>query len=182
MRFHETTDRFREFARHSRDVVLLAAVTGVVTGFAVALFERIVVEWLVAHVFELSPWVLAFVPLVGLTVAWGALRFVGRTDSPATADLYIVAYHDNERPLRLREAPGRMLAAIATLGSGGAMGMEGPSLYLGASIGTFLQQFYIYGVEFLESGNRVGMKRKELDPVHARDEMAEIPLPEAAAS
>lgn len=31
------------------------------------------------------------------------------------------------------------------------------------SIGTFLQQFYIYGVEFLDSGNRVGMKRKELD-------------------
>ncbi len=32
------------------------------------------------------------------------------------------------------------------------------------SIGTFLQQFYIYGVEFTETGNRVGMKRKELDP------------------
>lgn len=48
------------------------------------------------------------------------------------------------------------------------------------SIGTFLQQFYIYGVEFLESGNRVGMKRKELDPVHERDEMADLPLPEAA--
>jgi nitrogen fixation protein NifZ len=31
------------------------------------------------------------------------------------------------------------------------------------SIGTFLQQFYIYGVEFLETGYRVGMKRKELD-------------------
>ena len=35
------------------------------------------------------------------------------------------------------------------------------------SIGTFLQQFYIYGVEFLASGNRVGMKRKELDPVQS---------------
>ncbi|MET4156237.1 nitrogen fixation protein NifZ [Bradyrhizobium sp. JR7.2] len=33
------------------------------------------------------------------------------------------------------------------------------------SIGTFLQQFYIYGVEFLASGYRVGMKRKELDLV-----------------
>ncbi|WFT96831.1 nitrogen fixation protein NifZ [Bradyrhizobium barranii] len=33
------------------------------------------------------------------------------------------------------------------------------------SIGTFLQQFYIYGVEFLASGHRVGMKRKELDLV-----------------
>ena len=28
----------------------------------------------------------------------------------------------------------------------------------------FLQQYYIYGVEFLESGFRVGMKRKELEP------------------
>ncbi|MDR3739679.1 MAG: nitrogen fixation protein NifZ [Terracidiphilus sp.] len=31
------------------------------------------------------------------------------------------------------------------------------------SIGTFLQQFYIYGVEFLGTGHRVGMKRKELE-------------------
>jgi nitrogen fixation protein NifZ len=31
------------------------------------------------------------------------------------------------------------------------------------SIGTFLQQFYIYGVEFLETGYRVGMKRRELE-------------------
>ena len=33
------------------------------------------------------------------------------------------------------------------------------------SIGTFLQQFYIYGVEFVSTGNRVGMKRKELERV-----------------
>ena len=30
------------------------------------------------------------------------------------------------------------------------------------SIGTFLQQFYIYGVDFPAMGYRVGMKRKEL--------------------
>lgn len=33
------------------------------------------------------------------------------------------------------------------------------------SIGTFLQQFYIYSVEFLGTGYRVGMKRKELELV-----------------
>lgn len=49
------------------------------------------------------------------------------------------------------------------------------------SIGTFLQQFYIYGVEFLESGNRVGMKRKELDFVIVRDELEDLPLPEEAS-
>jgi nitrogen fixation protein NifZ len=39
------------------------------------------------------------------------------------------------------------------------------------SIGTFLQQFYIYGVEFFVSGNRVGMKRKELEPVRVEEEL-----------
>lgn len=38
------------------------------------------------------------------------------------------------------------------------------------SIGTFLQQFYIYGVEFVSTGNRVGMKRRELELVKMVDE------------
>lgn len=33
------------------------------------------------------------------------------------------------------------------------------------SIGTFLQQFYIYGVDFVARGYRVGMKARELEPV-----------------
>ena len=44
----------------------------------------------------------------------------------------------------------------------------GDILCKNVSIGTFLQQFYIYGVEFVSTGYRVGMKRKELelaDPV-----------------
>jgi nitrogen fixation protein NifZ len=32
-----------------------------------------------------------------------------------------------------------------------------------ASIGTFLQQFYIYGVDFFSRGYRVGMKAKEIE-------------------
>ena len=35
------------------------------------------------------------------------------------------------------------------------------------NIGTFLQQFYIYGVEFIATGHRVGMKRKEIEAVIA---------------
>lgn len=50
------------------------------------------------------------------------------------------------------------------------------------SIGTFLQQFYIYGVEFTESGHRVGMKRKELEPAIPRDDDVDLPLPGAMTS
>jgi nitrogen fixation protein NifZ len=33
------------------------------------------------------------------------------------------------------------------------------------SIGTFLQQYYIYGIDIVESGYRVGMRGKELELV-----------------
>ena len=41
-------------------------------------------------------------------------------------------------------------------------------------IGTFLQQFYIYGVEFFETGHKVGMKFKELEPTEIQFEDDEI--------
>lgn len=45
------------------------------------------------------------------------------------------------------------------------------------NIGTFLQQFYIYGVEFTITGHKVGMKRKELEaaaPVIEDDEIIAV--------
>jgi nitrogen fixation protein NifZ len=52
------------------------------------------------------------------------------------------------------------------------------------SIGTFLQQFYIYGVEFVEHGYKVGMKGRELDSLdaaEASDGEAEGESPRAVA-
>ncbi|MCK1672041.1 nitrogen fixation protein NifZ [Bradyrhizobium sp. 150] len=48
------------------------------------------------------------------------------------------------------------------------------------SIGTFLQKFYICGVELLESGYRVGVRRKEVGPVD--EGVDDLPLPEVAVS
>jgi CIC family chloride channel protein len=126
-------------AHRSREVLLLSAITGVGTGLAVALFERVVVDGLLDRVLDLSPWLLAFLPLVGLAVAAASLIWLGRRASPATADLYLESFHDPGHELALRELPARAIAAVATLGLGGPMGLEGPSLYFGASIGTWLR-------------------------------------------
>jgi CIC family chloride channel protein len=133
-------EELRALARRSREAIVFAAVTGVLTGLGVALFDRAVVEGISDRLFGLSPWVLAFMPLAGLFLTASFLRWVGRGATPETADAYLRAFHDARRPIRLLEVPGKMLAAIATLGFGGAMGLEGPSLYLGSSIGTFLQE------------------------------------------
>jgi CIC family chloride channel protein len=120
--------------------VLLSAVTGALTGVGVALFDRVVVDGLLDRILSLSPWLLGAAPLCGLTLAAVALRWSGRRASSSTADLYLQSFHEPNQRLELREAPGRLLAAVATLGFGGAMGLEGPSLYLGASIGTLLHE------------------------------------------
>jgi CIC family chloride channel protein len=136
----ETTRRFRAFARRSHEVIVLAAITGLVTGFAVAAFDWLVVDVLLDHLFELSPWLLAWMPLVGLALSWLALRHLARSRDSATADAYLKAFHDPNEPLKLREVPGRMVAAVLTPGFGGAMGLEGGSLYIGSAAGSFLQR------------------------------------------
>jgi CIC family chloride channel protein len=129
-------DALRALGRRWGEVVLCSAIAGAITGLGVSLFERIVVDWMYARLVDLSPWVLAWMPLCGLVLAALALRFVGRTDSPATTDEYLQAFHDPMgHPMHARAFPGKMLAAIATLGFGGAMGLEGPSIYLGATVG-----------------------------------------------
>jgi CIC family chloride channel protein len=91
---------------------------------------------------DLPLWVIAIAPGAGLAVAALALRFIGRGASPATADEYILAFHDAEHRLGLRALAARMVGGIATLGSGAPMGLEGPSIYLGATLGDTLQRRY----------------------------------------
>ena len=78
-------------------------------------------------------------PTIGLAVAALALRYLAHRVSPSTADEYIRSFHDNERRLDLQPVPGRVAASVATLGSGAPMGFEGPSIYMGAAIGAWLQ-------------------------------------------
>lgn len=49
-----------------------------------------------------------------------------------------------------------------------------------AGIGTYLQQFYIYAVDFYEHGYRVGMKAHELEPLQEEDVEAAAAAPGAA--
>lgn len=129
----------RDLARRSREALLLAVFVGALTGLGVAGFDSAVnrgLEWL--NGFPL--WVTAVAPLVGLSAAALILRYAGRSASPSTADEYLRAFHDAEYELSMRQLLARMAAGIATLGSGAPMGLEGPSLYLGAGLGDTLQQ------------------------------------------
>ena len=135
--------------RRSQQILLMAGATGVLTGVAVAAFEWITAEVLFDAVLRLPVVLQAGAPIVGLIGAAAALRWVANGASPATADEYIRTFHEPGAGLDVRPVAGRMLAAVATLGGGGALGYEGPSIYAGAAIGSRLQRRFTryFGVD-----------------------------------
>lgn len=132
--------RLVDLGRRSREVLVLSAVTGALVGVAVAAFEWITAEEVLETVLGWPLALQVLAPGVGLALTAVALRFVGRDVSPATSDAYIENFHQPERRLDLAKVPARLAASVATLGFGGALGLEGPSMYLGAATGSTLQR------------------------------------------
>src|SRR5437763_481193 len=137
--FERRRGQIAALGRRGSQVLLLAGLTGVVTGLAVAGFEWVTRDQLFESLRTLPIGVQVSAPLVGLVLGAAILRWIARTTSPATADEYIHNFHEIGRRLDLRPLPGRILASIVTLGLGGALGYEGPSIYLGAGIGSAMQ-------------------------------------------
>lgn len=132
-------DELVRVSRRSQQEAGLSLLVGALTGLGVAGFQRVVDTNGFERVIEAPLVVQAFAPTAGLVAAVLALRFLAGGASPSTADEYIKNVHERDERLPLRPVAGRLLASAFTLGSGGAMGFEGPSIYLGASVGAGLQ-------------------------------------------
>src|SRR4029079_9084228 len=108
-------EHFRSIVSRSREVVLVSAAVGAITGVVVAGFDRLTVDVVfdrgVAH---LPLWLMALAPGVGLSIAALWLRFPGGGLSPSSADEYLRAFHEG-RELEARDLLHRVVAAVATL-------------------------------------------------------------------
>jgi CIC family chloride channel protein len=120
-------------------MVVASLITGVLVGALVAGFEKVTVGLLLEELFKRPLWQLAIAPFLGLAIATALLRFAGFGTDSSTSDEYVRAFHERSPHLPLRELPAKMLAGVATIGLGGAVGLEGPSIYAGSSIGLNLQ-------------------------------------------
>jgi CIC family chloride channel protein len=86
-----------------------------------------------------------FSPLALLVTLLVSL-FVTRAATPATTELYIVTYHAPGARIPLRQLPGRVLAAMTTVGFGGSQGLESPSALIGAGWGDLLGRWRAFAV------------------------------------
>ena len=129
-------------ADRGRTARLLAVsmLTGILVALVVAAFEVLTADVLLERLAEQPLWVVAAAPTVGLAVAALTLRWLAGGAGPATSDEYIRAYHERRPRLPFRLLPARLLAGAATIGSGGALGLEGPSIYAGSVTGLAVHQ------------------------------------------
>jgi len=135
-----SSDEVRRVRLRWHRVLVLSGITGIVVGLGVAGFEAVAAREMLERVAEFPDWLKPIAPGVGLVLAWLTLRTFGRGASPSTADEYLRAYHQRRHEISLREAPAKLGASAFTLGSGGALGFEGPSIYLGSVVGSAFER------------------------------------------
>lgn len=117
-------------------LVLGALAAGAITGLIVAGFEQVTEKILFGQLSDFPIWAQAIAPVIGLALSALLLRYMGGKDATtSTSDDYVKAYHDRSPRLPLRHLPAKLMAGAATIGFGGAMGLEGPSAYAGSSVG-----------------------------------------------
>ncbi|CAI8391314.1 MAG: H(+)/Cl(-) exchange transporter ClcA [Acidimicrobiales bacterium AG-410-I20] len=129
-------NRFKNIAkRGDTPVLVLAVVTGFLVALLIAGFETLADSIVLDHVKDLSLWQIVIAPGIGLILAHLILRHLGGKATPATSDEFVRAFHEKNPRLAIRELPAKLLAGVATIGFGGSLGLEGPSIYAGSVTG-----------------------------------------------
>jgi len=74
-------------------------------------------------------------PAAGILLSGLVLRYFADRPDVHDAEAYLEAYHHGKSDVRTGSFIAKVVASISTVGFGGAAGLEGPSLYVGSSIG-----------------------------------------------
>lgn len=129
------------YARDLQKWLVIAPIIGVITGLAITVIAVVILHMLwppvlryyLAHHWAIVPGLLLACLLAGLIMQW----FTPDPDEHSTEEI-IRSYHEHQGHIDLRPAPAKLLAAVATVGLGGSAALEGPSIYGGGAIGSWI--------------------------------------------
>ncbi len=124
--------------RLSGQAVLLASavVVGAITGLVVTGLRFLTNDVMWPRLLATNSALLLFlVPAGGILLSGLVLRYLSERPDIHDAEAYLEAYHGGFADTRLGSFVAKVAAAVSTVGFGGAAGLEGPSLYVGSSLG-----------------------------------------------
>src|SRR5579884_874056 len=131
-------------ATYSRDLhkwLIVAPIVGVVTGLVTTLLAKIILSWMwppILAYYLSHP--LAIVPglLVGFIITRLIMQYATPDPDEHSTEEIIRSYHEHQGHIQMRPFVPKLLAAITTVGFGGSAALEGPSIYGGGALGSWL--------------------------------------------
>jgi CIC family chloride channel protein len=131
-------------AIYSRDLVkwlMIAPIIGVTTGLAITVIAVVILGkmWPTVLAYYLGHH-LAIVPslVVGFAITGLIMQYLTPDPDEHSTEEIIRSYHEHQGDVDMRPFFPKLLAAITTVGFGGSAALEGPSIYGGAAIGSWL--------------------------------------------
>jgi CIC family chloride channel protein len=129
------------YARDLRKWLVVAPVIGLVTGLVITgvvviilgqLWPRVLGYYLHHH------WSIVPGLVLGMIATGLIMQFLTPDPNEHSTEEIIRSYHEHEGEVDMRSFVPKLLAAVTTVGFGGSAALEGPSIYGGAAIGSWL--------------------------------------------
>lgn len=131
-------------ATYSRDLhkwLVIAPIIGVASGLVITLIAEIILRWMwpriLAYYFA-HPSVIIPGLVFGFIIAGLIMQYMTPDPDEHSTEEIIRSYHEHQGDIQMRPFVPKLLAAIATVAFGGSAALEGPSIYGGGAIGSWL--------------------------------------------
>lgn len=129
------------YSRNLHKWLIIAPIIGVITGLGITgiavLVLRIVwpvtVDYFLHHVWAIIPIVTVAFAVTGLI-----MQFLTPDPNEHSTEEIVKSYHEHQGDIDMRPFFAKLFAAVTTVGFGGSAALEGPSIYGGGGIGSWL--------------------------------------------
>jgi CIC family chloride channel protein len=131
------------YVRDLRKWLMIAPLIGVITGLAITAIAVILLNCIwppVLNYYLHHHWAMVPGLMIGCTAAGLIMQFFTPDPDEHSTEEIIRSYHEHQGDVNMRPFFAKLLAAIATVGFGGSAALEGPSIYGGGAIGSWLWQ------------------------------------------
>jgi chloride channel protein, CIC family len=131
-------------ATYSRDIqkwLIIAPIIGVLTGLLITGIAILVLDTIWAAVlpyYLAHHWAIVAGLAAGFIATGLIMQFLTPDPNQHSTEEIISSYHEHQGDIDMRPFWWKLLAAVTTVGTGGSAALEGPSIYGGGAIGSWL--------------------------------------------
>ncbi len=147
-------------AIYSRDIhkwLLLAPLIGVVTGILITGVVLVILHFMWAYLlpfYYAHHWSIVPLTTLGFLMTGLIMQFLTPNPNQHSTEEIIASYHEHQGDINFRPFWYKLLAAATTVGFGGSAALEGPSIYGGGAVGSWLWS-RVRGFRLTEADRRV---------------------------